>query len=176
MQHMSAAIGRTPDANARGVDFWSEGDPGDGVAIVLMLFGGNKLSPRLPFRISLVAIVEDQGDKDRRDKPLSERIKVHLFDSAKTVGHDDSRPPLAALHIIREIEPTGAAQPLTEKGNVASHRDTSWQEYNRGNWSPVLSNTLLQYLQREDRPPASPTLSKRGSSVPSGAGSAHPES
>src|SRR6266566_5239742 len=139
MQHMSAAIGRTPDANARGVDFWSEGDPGDGVAIV-----------------------EDQGDKARSDKPLSERIKVHLFDSAKTVGHDDSRPPLAALQIIWEIEPTGAAQPPTEKGNVASHRDTSWQEYSRGNWSPALRNTLLLYLQREDRPAARATFSKRG--------------
>src|SRR3989440_10474471 len=95
MQHMSAAIGRTPDANARGVDFWSEGDPGDGVAIVLMLFGGNNLSPRLPFRSSLVAIVEDQGDKARSDKPLSERIKVHLFDGTKPMGHDNgrARPP-----------------------------------------------------------------------------------
>src|SRR2546421_311566 len=127
MQHMSSAVGGAPDANSRGVDFWSEGDPGDGVTIVFMLFGGNNLSPRLSFRSSLVAIVEDQGDEARGDKPFSERIKVHFFDSAKTVGHDDSGPPLAALQIIREIEPTGAAQSLTEKGNIASHRDTSWR-------------------------------------------------
>src|SRR5712691_3594614 len=125
MQHMSAAIGRTPDANSRGVDFWSEGDPGDGVAIVLMLFGGNNLSPRLPFRSSLVAIVEDQGDKARSDKPLGERIEVHLFDGTKPMGHDNGRSPLTTPQVIGEIEPTSTLQSLTEKGYILSHRNTS---------------------------------------------------
>src|SRR5258706_16270445 len=98
---MRSAIGGAPDANSRGVDFWPEGDPGDGVAIVLVLFGGNNLSPRVPFRSSLVAIVEDQGDKARSGKSFGERIKGHLFDSTKTVGHDDSRPPLIPLHTLR---------------------------------------------------------------------------
>src|SRR5205809_8048218 len=105
MQYMRSAIGGTPDANARGVDFWSEGDPGDGIAIVLVLFGGNNMSPGLSFRSSLVAIIEDQSDKACRDNSFSERIKVHLFNSTKTVRHDDSRPLSTSLQIIREIQP-----------------------------------------------------------------------
>jgi hypothetical protein len=76
---MRSAIGGTPDANARGVNFWPEGDPGDGVAIVLVLFGWKNLSARLSFRGSLVAIIKDQGDEARGNKSFSEHVQVHFF-------------------------------------------------------------------------------------------------
>src|SRR3989442_15095061 len=106
MQYMRSAIGGTPDANARGVDFWSEGDPGDGIAIVLVLFGGNNMSPGLSLISSLEAIIEDQSDKTCIDKSFIERIKIHLFNSTKTPSHDHNTPLSACFQIIWEIEPT----------------------------------------------------------------------
>src|SRR5258708_35534589 len=90
-----------------------------------MLFGGNNPSSRLPFRSSLVAVVEDQGHKARSDKPFSKGVKIHLFNGTKPMGHDNGRLPLTTPQVIGVIEPTSTLPSLTEKGYILSHRNTS---------------------------------------------------
>src|SRR6266849_7511928 len=120
---MCPTVGGSPHTNARGIYLWTEGDPGDGVAVVLLLFRRNNPIPRLPFRSSLVAVIKDQGRKTRSDKYFGKGIEIHLFHGAKPMRHDNSRPLLTASHVIGEIEPR------SEERRVGKECRSRWSPY-----------------------------------------------
>src|SRR6266567_5532421 len=105
---MCPAVGGSPHTNARGIYLWTEGDPGDGVAVVLVLFGGNNPISLLSFRSSLVAVIKDQSYEARSNKYFSKGVEVHLFNCTEPMRHNNSWSFLTASQIIREIEPSSA--------------------------------------------------------------------
>src|SRR6202047_3780035 len=123
LKHVPPRERETPDADPFRVNLRLQLQPGNGVAVVLLLVFGKELSALSAFAVSEVAKVKDQNGEAGVCEPLRELGQAHLFGCAHTVRHSDCRQlhTICCGVVIGKIKEAGTIQAFALEYNFLLH-------------------------------------------------------